>query len=539
MSNKKQSLLVGGLISSAGMFFAKAIGVLYAIPFNSIMETTTNINLYGFAYQIYNYLLNIALAGFPFAVSALVAKYSTLNHYRTVLLVRKLSHSMMMMAGLIMMVLVIAFSGILAPLMTRIGVDEMQRVLIILSLALFFVPILSVTRGFYQGLKDMEVYAASQVLEQVGRVAFLLGTSSIAIYIFHMDRVWAVYFGVLSTSVAAILAITHLKFYDRKTMPMIRKKAKTDTENFEKKVIFKELVLVAMPFLFVALLGYSDNIINSLFVTNGLLASGMSAAEAEIYTQSINYGTLKLVSIPMILAPGFSAAILPMITTYLTENNLKKVSRSISECVESVIYICTPLCCCLFLYAKPLYDTLFPPEKGLDICAYVLQWYSVETFFATLSPIFTSIVMAVGMRHKKLKYSSIITVMKLCITYPMICIFGFEGLVMSSIFTYTIYIGVDYFLLSKHFHVRWKYTWRRLLLILLSLIPAALVFFLFSWIGIDGYGHGKLINFIQMAVSGACVLGTYFGVTYLFGLPQLILHLDLRRLWKKVRGSRG
>ena len=27
MSNKKQSLLVGGLISSAGMFFAKAIGV--------------------------------------------------------------------------------------------------------------------------------------------------------------------------------------------------------------------------------------------------------------------------------------------------------------------------------------------------------------------------------------------------------------------------------------------------------------------------------------------------------------------------------
>ena len=180
MSSKRQSLLIGGLISSAGMFFAKAIGVLYAIPFNSIMGTTTNINLYGFAYQIYNYLLNIALAGFPFAVSALVAISITLHHYNTVLLVRKLSHSMMMMAGFIMMILLIAFSGVLAPLMTKIGVEDMQKVLIILSLALFFVPILSSIRGFYQGLKNMEVYAASQVLEQVGRVAFLLGASAIS-----------------------------------------------------------------------------------------------------------------------------------------------------------------------------------------------------------------------------------------------------------------------------------------------------------------------------------------------------------------------
>lgn len=535
MNNKKQSLLVGGLISSAGMFFAKAIGVLYAIPFNTIMETTTNINLYGFAYQIYNYLLNIALAGFPFAVSALVAKYSTLNHYRIVLLVRKLSHSMMILAGLIMMLFVIAFSGVLAPLMTKIGVEDMQRVLIILSLALFFVPILSVTRGFYQGLKKMEVYAASQVLEQIGRVVFLLGTSSLAIYVFNMDRIWAVYFGVLSTGVAAVLAIIHLKFYDRKTMPEIRRKAKEDTTVLGERVILKELCLVAMPYLLVAIMGYSDNLVNSLFVTSGLLANGMSAAQAEIYTQSINYGTLKLISIPLILAPGFSAAILPMITTYMTEKNFKKVSRSICECVETVLYIGTPICLCLFLYARPLYETLFPPDKGLDICVYVLKWYSLEVFFGILAPIFTSIVMAVGMRNKKLVYAALNTALRLIITYPMICVLGFEGIVLASIIVCSLSAAVDYVLLSKYAHVKWKYTWRRFLLILISLLPMVLVFELLNWIGLTAVGHGRMINFLQMAISGIIVMLTYYATTSFFQLPQLILHLDLRKIFKKFK----
>lgn len=538
MSSKRQSLLIGGLISSAGMFFAKAIGVLYAIPFNSIMGTTTNINLYGFAYQIYNYLLNIALAGFPFAVSALVAKYSTLHHYNTVLLVRKLSHSMMMMAGFIMMILLIAFSGVLAPLMTKIGVEDMQKVLIILSLALFFVPILSSIRGFYQGLKDMEVYAASQVLEQVGRVAFLLGASAISIYVLNMDRVWAVYFGVLSTSVAAVLAIMHLKLYDRKVMPDIRKKAKASDDHIEKRAIVKELSIVAMPYLLVAILGYSDNLINSLFVTNGFIANGMDAAQAEIYTQSINYGTLKLTAIPLILAPGFSAAILPMITSYMTKKDYKKVSRSICECVETVMYIGTPICLCLFLYAGPLYETLFPPEKGLEICTYVLKWYSVQVFFAIFGPIFTSIVMSVGMRNLKMKFEILITIIKFIITYPMICIWGFEGLVIASILIYLLSIVIDYYLLTKHVHVKWKYTWRRFLLILLSLIPMVLVFYLFQWVGIDAMGHGKLLNFLQMAFSGIFVVLAYFGVTYFFGLPQLIFHIDLNGLKAKIKNKR-
>ena len=83
----------------------------------------------------------------------------------------------------------------------------MARSLQILSLAIFFVPVLSALRGFYQGRKEMEQYAFSQAFEQVFRVGFLLSISCLFVYVLELERKWALYVSVLSTSVAAIAAI--------------------------------------------------------------------------------------------------------------------------------------------------------------------------------------------------------------------------------------------------------------------------------------------------------------------------------------------
>ena len=59
-----------------------------------------------------------------------------------------------------------------------------RNVIVLISFALFFVPVLSAFRGFYQGLKEMEIYAFSQVLEQLSRVLFLMGAGAVAVYVF-------------------------------------------------------------------------------------------------------------------------------------------------------------------------------------------------------------------------------------------------------------------------------------------------------------------------------------------------------------------
>lgn len=555
VKNRKQSIIAGGLISSAGLFFAKFIGLFYAVPFNTLLGADTNIAIYGVSYQIYSYVLNICTAGLPFAIATMVARYSSRGDYQTTLLIKKLSSKLMMGLGFVAMLVMIVCASPLAPIVitdSENSISTMRIVLILISFALFFVPMLSSLRGFYQGLKHMDVYALSQVLEQIARIAFLLSMSAIAVYALHQDHVWSVYFGALAASIAAILAIIHLKFYDRKCMPEIRRMAKEQSvcSNTDKREIVRELIYISLPYLFSAVLGYSDTIINTFFLSNGLQAhyrmldgtevlSTARLAEATTIIGAVNYGVLKLMSIPMILAPGFSSAIIPHITSAITLHKTKLVQKNIRDCVDIICYVGLPVSFCLFAFAKPIYSVLFYPgsDESLEICAQVLQWFSIEAFVCTIGPVFTSLLMAVGLRRLNLRNQIISVTLKFLLTYPMLVWLGFQGIVLSSLFASAFYIFLQAAALTKRYHINWQNTFRRLMIILLGMLLLYAVAMLCDRIGLKGYGEGRVLGGLQLAVSGSLSMLAYFAFTYFFGIPQSLLHIDIKRMIKKVRKS--
>ena len=70
---KKNSFMEGAVIATAGIIFVKIIGLIYVIPFNSIIGEKGGA-LYGYAYNIYMLFLSISSAGFPFAISKLTSE---------------------------------------------------------------------------------------------------------------------------------------------------------------------------------------------------------------------------------------------------------------------------------------------------------------------------------------------------------------------------------------------------------------------------------------------------------------------------------
>ena len=98
-------------------------------------------------------------------------------------------------------------------------------------------------------------------------MAFLLSASAIAVYALHTDQVWALYFGVISTSISAILAIMHLKLYDKKQMRELKRLAKTQevAGNNDRREILKELVFIAFPYLIVAILATATRLSTRCF----------------------------------------------------------------------------------------------------------------------------------------------------------------------------------------------------------------------------------------------------------------------------------
>lgn len=582
-NKRKQSIIAGGLISTAGIFFAKFLGLFYAVPFNSILGGGVNVAIYGVAFNIYNYVLNICLAGIPFAIATLVAKYASRGDYQTAILVKKIASTFMIAFGALAMLFMLVCAAPFAPMLlpesaglsdaaATSNIEVMRNVLMLVALAVFFVPILSSIRGFYQGLKDMEVYALSQVLEQVARVAFLLVSSAIAVYVLQMDRTWAVYFGAFSTSVAAVLAIVHIRFYDRRQMKDIQAAANVQTvaANTDKQSIFRELIFISIPYLFVAIFGYSDSIINSFLLKGGmeayylshgggvevngqLVLSDLANAQLTVIIGAINYAIVKLMSIPMVLAPGFSSAILPHITSALTQKKYQLVRKNICECMDTVLYIALPVCFCLFVFAKPIYAILFPPgaypanaeagnevmsaAQSLELCAQVLKWFSIEAFISTMGPIFNALMMSVELRKLNIRNLALTVILKFIITYPMLMWFGYPGLVLSSMISSGLFFLLDGYALTKRFKIKWKYTLHRVSIMIGGLALIWAVQILCSMIGLHGYGAGRMISMLQLGISGLSALGAYFAFTYLFGLPQVILHIDFSRLIKRGKNS--
>lgn len=582
-NKRKQSIIAGGLISTAGIFFAKFLGLFYAVPFNSILGGGVNVAIYGVAFNIYNYVLNICLAGIPFAIATLVAKYASRGDYQTAILVKKIASTFMIAFGALAMLFMLVCAAPFAPMLlpesaglsdaaATSNIEVMRNVLMLVALAVFFVPILSSIRGFYQGLKDMEVYALSQVLEQVARVAFLLVSSAIAVYVLQMDRTWAVYFGAFSTSVAAVLAIVHIRFYDRRQMKDIQAAANVQTvaANTDKQSIFRELIFISIPYLFVAIFGYSDSIINSFLLKGGmeayflshgggvevngqLVLSDLANAQLTVIIGAINYAIVKLMSIPMVLAPGFSSAILPHITSALTQKKYQLVRKNICECMDTVLYIALPVCFCLFVFAKPIYAILFPPgaypanaeagnevmsaAQSLELCAQVLKWFSIEAFISTMGPIFNALMMSVELRKLNIRNLALTVILKFIITYPMLMWFGYPGLVLSSMISSGLFFLLDGYALTKRFKIKWKYTLHRVSIMIGGLALIWAVQILCNMIGLQGYGAGRMISMLQLGISGLSALGAYFAFTYLFGLPQVILHIDLSRLIKRGKNS--
>ena len=68
---QKHSLILGGLTSSAGIFISKAIGILYVTPF-TMLATDANLVYYARAYNIYEIVLNVSIAGLPFAIATIL-----------------------------------------------------------------------------------------------------------------------------------------------------------------------------------------------------------------------------------------------------------------------------------------------------------------------------------------------------------------------------------------------------------------------------------------------------------------------------------
>lgn len=535
----KQSLLVGALTSSFGVFISKALGLLYYSPLNALAGEE-NMAFYSITYTYYDLLLKISSAGIPFAIAALVAKYIAKKDYKTALLVKKLGTSLVMGLSFICAIVFILISGPLAKqsmgsFASSSDIEHLKTLFLILLIAVILVPYLSVIRSYYQGLKRLDLYASSQVLEQLVRVLTIVVAGYIVVKVINLENIWAIYTAIAAAGFAALIAIVFFKLMTKSDDKQINDLIKSqESKAVASKEIFKEIVSLGVPYLLISFLGTTGPLINTTFFLNYVTTRGnMTLGNAKLALGILQANCSKLNAIPQVLTSGFCAGLVPYLTESLEVGDYNKLSKQVVQILDTVLFILIPTLLIFVFFAKDIYYIMYG-NNNLELGASLFRASNALGFTETVLPILSSIMITLRLKKESILTLLGGTVVKTVSFFIFVKHFHAYGMVMSTCLASIISISIYIVTLKAKFDIRFVKTLRRMLFIvaasLAMVLPAVL---LHSFIPFNY--DSRLIDIAIMIVLGLLMLIIYYFVSVWLSLPQTIFNIKKPSITKLIK----
>lgn len=391
MERTKTSFIKGAAILGIAGLIVKIIGAVYRIPLTNILQQNgyDGMLFYETAYPYYSWLLVISSAGFPTAISKLVAERVAVNDRRGAKDVFKTAMRLLIIIGLITMLLL--FFG--APLIAKLGnVEGASYSLRALAPALFIVSIMCAYRGYLQGLQMMTGTAISQITEQVGKL--IMGYSLAILFVrLYPTRpeLWAM--GTLiGISISELLALIVIYLFYRK------KRSYISIDSVEKrtrpKSSFRELswrlLAIAVPITIGASIMPITAIADSIFIKRiltesysnlwciptNVLETGNALASSALKSISNVIAMLPekmagdsfvalrsyvtpLINMPAVLTLALSMSLVPAISERMAENDAKAVRKAGATGMKLAMIIGAPCAAGLFVVGAPIIAMLF------------------------------------------------------------------------------------------------------------------------------------------------------------------------------------
>ncbi|MBR5340981.1 MAG: oligosaccharide flippase family protein [Erysipelotrichaceae bacterium] len=542
--NIKSSLLIGSLASSFGIFISKFLGLLYYSPLSAIAGES-NMAFYSIVYTYYDLLLQISQAGIPFAIAAMVARYMANNDYKTVLMIRKLGTSIVMALSVgVAFVLLLLTEGLSrqslgysAPLT---DINNLKAMFNILTISVITVPLLSSTRGYIQGLKRLDIFASSQVLEQLVRVLSILAFSYLFVKIMNFESIWAIFVAIAAAALGAIVAYiftVRLSKEDAKHVEELAAQQDYDATR-TKKELFIEILTLGIPYLFISFLGAAGPLVNTTFFLDYMT----KVNGPEIYDSAkLSVGILqsniaKIANIPSVFAMGFSSGMVPYLSESLENHDNKKINEQITQIMDASLYILIPIVVVFIFFARDIYF-IFYGNYNLTLGASLLCVSNIQLFLGCVAPILSSVLMSLKMRKDAIIALIVSFLIKLITFFPLVRLFGAYGMIYSSGLYYLVQIVMYLYYLKKTFGVDIRGTYGNMFMITLSslamVIPAIVIH---NLIGFDY--QSRLIDIGIMGGVGILMVIIYYVVTVHFSIPQKILQMDdvsIKQLISKLK----
>jgi O-antigen/teichoic acid export membrane protein len=520
---KKNTFIEGAFISTFSILICKIIGLLYVIPFYSLIGNKGGA-LYSYAYSIYAIFLSLSTCGIPLAISKNISEYNELGYHKAKNDVYKIGKYVILGLGLLSCLILLIFAPNIAYLI--IGnveggntIEDVSTAIRIVSLSLLIVPSLSVTRGYLNGHKMILPTSISEVLEQVVRVLVIVVGSFLTIKVFNLPTNVAVYIAVAGAGIGALVALIYLKLKLKRNKDAIVNESENEPE-YRKKDIFKKIVLYALPFVVIDLIRSAYGMVDSFTVVKTMVNLGYDVSVAETTIGVLSTWATKLNMIVASVALGFVTSLIPNIAGSAAKKDLKDVNNKINESYKTLLFVVLPMTIGLSFLAQPVW-VAFYGYNSLSIG--IFKYYILQAIIFCVYTI--ALNLAQSMNQSKISLGSLLVsfLLKVVLNIPMMKLFvmmGIEAYYAPIITNILVQGSVTLFIMLalKHkFKFDYKDTTKAILKMLLTLTIMVLILSGLSLIiPLTVTSRLKaILTIIPYILVGAAI---YIGMSYKIGL---------------------
>lgn len=462
IKRKYQSFMQGTVILTASLLLVKILGILFRI-FVTGMIGPTGATYFTVAYEIYNPLFALATAGLPIAISRMVSESVANGRYQDVKKIKKVSTPIFLLTGTVGLILMV-FGAFIVPKLPFVNVPGAIYSVLALAPTIFFACLMSIYRGYYQGLKNMTPTATSEVIE-----------ASCKFFIGYALSYGTIHFGVreyltkgtflgkpyatrelaeaaimplasagaiLGISIGAAAGFIYLFLRDKfKGDEISASELANSAKAKDGKVISKILVSNALPIGLGAIImnvaGLSDTTlilhriqyVMANFPRELLAQYGGRISETVLKSDDGVHGflmgcysfTLPLMMLVPAITQAFGIVALPSVTRAWTLKDGARLKKSMETVIRMTMLVTIPAGIGLSVLGPDLLSVVYRNRpNAVAIAAGIIPILGVATIFMAASTPICSMLQAVGRVDLPVKIISVGLLIKIAVNYVLV-----------------------------------------------------------------------------------------------------------------------
>ena len=438
---RQQDFFRSATILAFAGFITKLIGALYRIPLTNIIGPES-IGMYQLVFSVYALFLTSSTGGLPAGLSKLIAETKATGGGSEE--IGRVTGSSLGLVGLTSLL----FTAVLAVFSRQIaaiqGNSAVAAGYIAVAPAIFFVGIVSVLRGWFQGQLDMTPTALSQIVEQVIKLSVGLTLSAVLIKkgILH-GAVGAILGVVVSELLAAVyLYVLFLKRGGQLTVAANLKDMKAD---------FKRVARYSVPITIGGVLLPLTQFTDSFLVVNLLKGAGfglnVSTSLYGILTGPVN----SLINLPVVITLSLAVVIIPVVSRSKSRRNIREILEKSNFATKTALFIGVPAAVLFMVFSGEIIRILYPGFNSYetDSAAGLLGFSAIGIVFLALMQIFTALLQALDRPFIPIRNLGLAMVIKVSLNILLIPRIGIAGASLASVAAYFFAAALNFASLSR------------------------------------------------------------------------------------------